>query len=82
MKNRWKNLCECADYQKVYQYVQEEYKDEYINILDKIESEIAAYLESTNKESQMMVDANEIPCSVQWYVGMIDTDYFLHECWL
>lgn len=82
MNNKWEKLCECADFDKIYQNIKKTYGDEYIDVLNKIENEIEDYLNSTDKEIQLMVENNDIPYSVQWYVGMIDTDNFLKEYWL
>ena len=52
------------------------------DILDEIEREIQNYLDSTEEEWQEVVENGNVPESVEWYCGMIDTEYFLNECWL
>ena len=83
IKDRWELLRECADFKEVYDYVFNKYGvDEYCSVLDQLENEIEAYENSSEDEWQQVVDNGDIPYSVQWFVGMIDTDYFLNECWL
>lgn len=82
MKSRWKNLSECSDFDKVFNKIKLDYVENYINILDEIEREIQNYLDSTEEEWQEVVENGNVPESVKWYCGMIDTEYFLNECWL
>lgn len=82
MKSRWKNLRECSDFDKVFNKIKLDYVGNYINILDEIEREIQNYLDSTEEEWQEVVENGNVPESVKWYCGMIDTEYFLNECWL
>ena len=82
MKSRWKNLRECSDFDKVFNKIKLDYVGNYINILDEIEREIQNYLDSTEEEWQEVVENGNVPESVEWYCGMIDTEYFLNECWL
>ena len=82
MKSRWKNLSSCADFDKVFNKIKLDYIGNYIEKLDEIEKEIQDYLDSTDDEWQSVVENCNVPASVEWFVGMIDTDYFLNECWL
>lgn len=81
-KDRWKVLRDCADFQEVYNYVFNKYgAEDYCSVLDKIEDELEAYENSSDKEWQEAVENENIPDSIQWFCGMIGTECFLKECW-
>ena len=80
-KDKWSLLKECADFKEVYDYVFNKYGvNGYCSVLDQLENEIEAYENSLEDEWQKVVDDGNVPYSVQWYCGAIDTEYFLNEC--
>lgn len=82
-RDRWELLRKCADFKEVYDHIFNEYGvEEYESVLDKIEKELEDYENSTDDEWQSVVEQGNVPDSVLWFVGMIDTEYFLNECWL
>ena len=82
-KDRWEVLRNCADFQEIYNYVFNKYGvEDYCSILDKIEDELETYENSSSEKWQGAVENGNIPDSIQWFCGMIDTEYFLNECWI
>lgn len=82
-KDRWELLRQCADFKEVYDHVFNEYGfDECCSILDRIEMELEDYENSSDDEWQSVVEQGNVPDSVAWFVGMINTEFFLYECWL
>lgn len=82
-KDRWKVLRNCADFQEIYDYVFNKYGvEDYCSILDKIEDELEIYENPSSEKWQGAVESRNIPDSIQWFCGMIDTEYFLNECWI
>jgi len=79
-ENRWPLLMNCADFQEVYDYIFNKYMEEdCFSILDDIENEIETYENSSEEEWQKNINNENIPASVQWYCGIINTKYFLTE---
>ena len=82
-KDRWEVLRNCADFQEIYDYVFNKYGvEDYCSILDKIEDELKTYENSSSEKWLETVENGNIPDSIQWLCGMIDTEYFLNECWI
>ena len=82
-KDRWEVLRNCADFQEIYDYVFNKYGvEDYCSILDKIEDELETYENSSSEKWQEIVENGNISDSIQWFCGMIDTEYFLNECWI
>lgn len=82
-KDRWEVLRNCADFQEVYDYVFNKYGvEDYCSILDKIEDELKTYENSSSEKWQEAVENENISDSIQWFCGIIDTEYFLNECWI
>lgn len=82
-KDRWEVLRNCADFQEIYDYVFNKYGvEDYCSILDKIEDELEFYENSSSEKWQEAAENENIPDSIQWFCGMIDTEYFLNECWI
>lgn len=79
--NEWNNLMECADFNIVLKEAKIRYGEKYKDKLNEIEREIENYLESSEDAWQKVVDSGDVPYSVLWYCGAIDTTYFLQECW-
>ena len=81
-KDRWKVLRNCADFQEIYDYVFNKYGvEDYCSILDKIEDELETYENSSSEKWQEAVENENISDSIQWFFGIIDTEYFLNQ-WL
>lgn len=81
-QTRWTLLSNCADFKKVYDYVFNQYyaKNDCIYVLlDTIESELQTYENSSEEKWNVVVEKGEIPQSVMWYCGMIDTNSFLND---
>ena len=82
-KDRWEVLRNCVDFQEIYDCVFNKYGvEDYCSILDKIEDELETYENSSSEKWQEAVENGNIPDSIQWFCGMIDTEYFLNECWI
>ena len=82
-KDRWEVLRSCVDFQEIYDCVFNKYGvEDYCSILDKIEDELETYENSSSEKWQEAVENGNIPDSIQWFCGMIDTEYFLNECWI
>ena len=82
-KDRWEVLRNCVDFQEIYDCVFNKYGvEDYCSILDRIEDELETYKNSSSEKWQEAVENGNIPDSIQWFFGMIDTEYFLNECWI
>lgn len=82
-KDRWKILRNCADFQKVYDYVFNKYNiKDYCFVLDEIENELETYENASDEEWQKIIENGNIPDSIRWFCGMINTECFLNECWI
>ena len=77
--NKWNNLMECADFNIVLKEAKIRYGKKYKDKLNEIEREIENYLESSDEAQQKVVDNGDVPYSVLWYCGAIDTTYFLYH---
>ena len=72
-KDRWEVLRNCVDFQEIYDCVFNKYG---------VEDELETYENSSSEKWQEAVENGNIPDSIQWFCGMIDTEYFLNECWI
>lgn len=81
--NNWKLLRSHTDFKKVYRYVFAKYgAANYRSVLNTIENELEFFEEATEDERQKLINNADVPYSVEWYYGIIDTEYFLNECWI
>lgn len=76
-KGRWKLLQKCADFERVYNYIFDNYGKDYYSILDKIENELEFCENASDEEFYETFNFGNIPDSILWYYGAIDTDNFL-----
>lgn len=71
--SRWKHIEETADFDDLVDTLKErdEFYERWLDIIDK---EIELYLESTDDDWEEIVECDQVPDSVLWYDGEIDTE--------